>query len=80
MKKNCLPSIYWIPKLHKNPNKVKFMKAVPECSSKSFSKSIISKTFKLIYNQIETYKKQSNLFSGINNFWTNLNNSFSHKF
>ena len=47
-----LPNIYWLPKLHKNPLKFRFIIAVPQCSLKPLSKAITS-VFRLFYNQIE---------------------------
>ena len=35
-----LPHIYWLPKLHKNPIKFRFIIAAPECSSKPLSKTV----------------------------------------
>ena len=32
-----LPSIYWLPKLHKNPTKTRFIIAAPTCSAKPLS-------------------------------------------
>ena len=49
-----LPNIYWLPKLHKNPLKFRFIIAAPECSVKPLSKAITS-VFRLFYNQIENY-------------------------
>ena len=69
----CLPSIYWIPKLHKNPSKARFIIAAPKCSLKPLSKSLTS-AFKLIFKQVESYNKHTNIFSGVNSFWTILNN------
>ena len=36
----CLPSMYWLPKLHRNTAKIKFIIPVPKCSLKALSKSI----------------------------------------
>ena len=41
-----LPHIYWLPKLHKNPVKSRFIIAAPNCSIKSLSK-VVTKIFKL---------------------------------
>ena len=30
----CLPLVYWLPKLHKNPTKARFIIEVPTCSGK----------------------------------------------
>ena len=36
----CLPSVYWLPKMHKNPSKARFIIAAPKCSVKPLSKAI----------------------------------------
>ena len=69
----CLPSINWIPKVHKNPCKTKLILAAPKYPLKPLSKPITS-AFKLIYKQIEPYNKQGTFVSGIKFFWTILNN------
>ena len=70
----CLPSIYWLPKLHKKPTKARFIIAAPKCSLKPLSKAI-TKVFKLMYSQIENYNKKCHFFSGIKTFWTIQNNT-----
>ena len=68
-----LPNIYWLPKLHKKPTKARFIIAAPKCSIKPLSKSITS-VFKLLFNQIHSYNDESRYYSGVNSFWTILNN------
>jgi len=69
----CLPNIYWIPKLHKQPSKARFIIAAPKCSLKPLSKAITS-VLKLIFAQLQSYNDESRFYSGINSFWTILNN------
>ena len=69
----CLPQIYWLPKMYKNPTKFRFIIAAPKCAIKPLSKSIIS-IFKLFYSQIETYNKKSHFYSGVKTFWIVQNN------
>ena len=69
----CLPQIYWLPKMHKNPAKFRFIIAAPKCAIKPLSKSITA-IFKLFYSQIETYNKKSHFYSGIKTFWVVQNN------
>ena len=54
--KDCmtLPHIYWLPKLHKNPIKFRFIIAAPNCSVKPLSK-VVTKIFKLFYHQISMF-------------------------
>ena len=53
-----LPSMYWIPKMHKDPPGARFIMASKQCSTKKISKSV-SSIFKLMYNQIENFHKKS---------------------
>ena len=69
----CLPSIYWLPKLHKKPTKARFIIAAPQCSLKPLTKAI-TKVFKLIFHQIEAYNNKCHFFSGVKTFWTVQNN------
>ena len=68
-----LPTIYWIPKLHKNPSKARFIIASPISSIKPLTKTVTS-VFKLMFNQIQRYNYKCRYFSGVNSFWTVLNN------
>ena len=63
-----LPDIYWLPKLHKNPIKARFIIASQKCTVKQLSKDLTS-IFKLAYNQIDRYNQKACTFSGINTFW-----------
>lgn len=63
-----LPSIYWLPKLHKSPVKFRFIIAAPECSIKPLARSITS-IFKLFQQQIRKYNEISSFYSGIKTFW-----------
>ena len=47
-----LPTMYWIPKLHKNPVGSQLIIASKYCSTKPLSKAV-SNVFKLIHSQIE---------------------------
>ena len=68
-----LPHIYWLPKLHKNPIKFRFIIAAPNCSIKPLSQTI-TKIFKLFYRQIEKYNSKSYFYSFIKTFWVIQNN------
>ena len=68
-----LPTIYWIPKLHKNPSKSRFIIASPVSSLKPLTKGVTS-VFKLFFKQIERYSNKCRFYSGVNSFWTVLNN------
>ena len=68
-----LPNIYWLPKLHKNPLKFRFIIAAPKCSIKPLSKAVTS-VFRLFYNQIERYNMKSCYYSSVKTFWVIENN------
>ena len=68
-----LPTMYWLPKMHKNPIKARFIVAAPKCSIKPLSKAITS-IFKLLITQTESYNKKLQFFSGVNTFWVISNN------
>ena len=61
--------MYWIPKMHKNPIKSRFIVAAKVCSLKPLAKSI-TYILKRFYKQIETYNAKSRYYSGgVNTFW-----------
>ena len=68
-----LPTMYWIPKIHKYPVGFHFIIASPKCTVKRLSKDITS-IFKSVYNQIQNYHRKSRFWSGINTFWVIQNN------
>ena len=68
-----LPNIYWLPKLHKNPLKFRFIIAAPSCSVKALSKAVTS-VFRLFYNQIENYNMKCCYYSSVKTFWVIENN------
>ena len=65
---STLPDIYWIPKLHKNPVKFRFIIASKHCTTKTLSKNV-SSIFSLFQKQVDTYYKKSHFFSGIKSYW-----------
>ena len=68
-----LPSMYWLPKMHKQPVGFRFIIASPKCSLKPLTKQITS-IFKLVYNNVERYNLKSKIWSGVNKFWIIQNN------
>ena len=52
--KKRLPSIYWLPNLHKNSTKARFIIAAPACSANPLPKYITS-VFKLVLNQAHAF-------------------------
>ena len=69
-----LPQIYWMPKLHKNPIKFRFIIAAPSCSIKPLSKAL-TKIFKLFFRQVQTYNEKSYFYSSVKTFWVIQNNT-----
>ena len=59
---DCLPCIYWLPKMHKIPSGARFIVAGKKCINKQLSKHVTS-AFKLCYSQIDAYHKK-HYFSG----------------
>ena len=75
----CLPHIYWLPKMHKNPCKFRFIIAAPKCSIKPLNK-VITAMFKLFFHQIQNYNQKSHFYSGVISFWVVENNEAALKF
>ena len=69
-----LPTMYWIPKIHKDPIGFRFIVASPKCTVKHLSKDITS-VFKLFHKQIQNYHRKRRFWSGINTFWVIQNNN-----
>ena len=63
-----LPSMYWIPKKHKQPTGKRFIIASKQCSTKQISSSV-SNVFKLVYHQVEKFHKNAKFLSRYNKFW-----------
>ena len=66
----CLPIMYWIPKMHKNPVDSRFIIASAKCSTKPLSKAV-TKVFKLIFTQTKRFHAKSKFYSKFNKFETN---------
>ena len=68
-----LPSMYWMPKMHKSPSGSRFIIASKHCSTKPISKAV-SSAFKLIFKQVESFHQKAKFLSNYNKFWV-LQNS-----
>ena len=64
----CLPIMYWIPKMHKHPVDARFIIASAKCSTKPLSK-VVTKVFKLLFNQTKNFHAKSKFYSKYNKFW-----------
>ena len=67
-KDKSLPIMYWTPKMHKSPIGARFIVASKKCSTKLLSKSV-SKAFKLIFNQVQSFYDKSHFYSSFKQFW-----------
>ena len=56
-----LPNMYWMPKMHKNPIKARFIIASPKSSIKPLARTITS-VFCLFFRQIQTYNDKYRFF------------------
>ena len=61
---HMLPHMYWLPKLHKNPPKPRFIIAAPNCTVKKLSKALTC-VLKLFFYQIKRYSQVCQHFSGL---------------
>ena len=66
----CLPSMYWMLKIHKNPVGERFLIASPKCSAKPLLKDVL----KLFQKQVESFHDKNRLWVGVSNFWVIQNN------
>ena len=73
IKNHRLPNKYWMPKMHKNPIKARFIKTSPKSFIKPLARTITS-IFRLFFRQIQTCNDKCRLFTGVNAFWVLQNN------
>ena len=63
-----LPSLYWIPKLHKNPYKQRYIAGSSRCSTKPLSK-LLTSVLTAIKEGLQKYCETSYSTSGVNQMW-----------
>ena len=63
-----LPYLYWIPKLHKNPYKQRYIAGSSRCSTKSLS-ILLTKILTTIKEGIQSYCSTAYSRSGVNQMW-----------
>ena len=63
-----LPSLYWIPKLHKNPYKERFIAGSSKCTTKPLS-VLLTKVLTVIKDFLQTYSEKVYSTSGVNQMW-----------
>ncbi len=76
-KQRQLPFLYWIPKMHKNPPKQRFIAASSCCSTKSTS-SIITRCLKLIQQAHKIYCDRIKTYTGFQLMWIIQNSHELH--
>ena len=67
-RERALPSMYWMPKMHKTPLGSRFIIASKLCSTKPVSKAV-SNIFKLVFNQVQNFHIKAKYISNYNKFW-----------
>ena len=73
-KEECLPIMYWMPKMHKSHVGFRFIVASKLCSTKPLTK-VVSRVFKLIFMHIESFHNKALFYSHYNHFWV-VQNTF----
>ena len=68
-----LPSLYWLPKMHKNPYGARFIAASSKCTTKNLSQ-ILASCLSLVLLHYSQYCEGIYRNTGINCFWI-INNS-----
>ena len=63
-----LPRLYWIPKIHKNPYKARYIAGSRTCTTKPLS-GLLTKAFQLIKEQQVKYCNSIYRTTGINRMW-----------
>lgn len=64
-----LPRIFWIPKLHKNPFKFRFIAGARRCTTKNLS-VILNKGLSVVRDSFYTYCNAIQMNSGLRYFWS----------
>ena len=65
--------MYWVPKMHNNPIKAKFIITFPKSSIKSLAGTITS-IFCLFFRQIQICNDRCRFFTDVDTFWVVQNN------
>ena len=60
----CLLSMYWMPKMHKNPVGERFIISSPKCSLKPLLKDVTS-ILKLLKKQVASFHDKNRLWVGV---------------
>ena len=63
-----LPKLYWIPKLHKNPYKQRYIAGSAKCSTKPLSQ-ILTRILTAVKEGLQKYCGTAYARSGVNQMW-----------
>ena len=63
-----LPKLYWIPKLHKNPYKKRYIAGSAKCSTKPLSQ-ILTRILTVVKEDLQKYCNTAYARSGVNQIW-----------
>ena len=63
-----LPKLYWIPKLHKNPYKQRYIAGSAKCSTKLLSQ-ILKRILTAVKEGLQKYCDHAYARSGVNQMW-----------
>ena len=63
-----LPKLYWIPKLHKNPYKQRYIEGSAKCSTKPLSQ-ILTRILTTVKEGLQKYCDTAYARSGVNQMW-----------
>ena len=63
-----LPKLYWIPKLHKNPYKQRYIAGSAKCSTKPLSQ-ILTRILTAVKEGLQKYCGTAYAISGVNQMW-----------
>ena len=63
-----LPYLYWIPKLHKNPYKQRYIAGSSKCSTKHLS-VLLTKILTTVKEGLQSYCSTAYSRSGVNQMW-----------
>ena len=72
-----LPTFYWLPKLHKNPYKSRFISNSSHCSTIILSKHITS-AITTVKEHVIKYSETAFSNSNVNYFWSIIYTSLQH--
>ena len=67
-RQKSLPYMYWLPKMHYDPPRFRFIVASSSCSTKPLS-SLASTVYKHIFKQVRTFHEKSTFYKHYNRFW-----------